>query len=76
MLKPLYETFLEERRFLKNCSPKTLRSYGQAWNAFESVLAPVKAPDEVRAAIKDGIVQKMNAGKVKPSSINSILEET
>lgn len=37
---------------------------------FESVLAPVKTSDEVRAAIKDGIVQKMNAGKVKPSSIN------
>jgi len=41
--KTLYETFLEERRFLKNCSPMTLRSYRQAWNAFESHLAPVSA---------------------------------
>lgn len=43
------------------------------WNAFEFVLAPVKALDEVRAAIKDGIVQEMNDGKVKPSSIDMYL---
>ena len=70
MLKTLYETFLQERRYLKNCSPKTLRSYGQAWNAFESVLAPVQSPDEIRMAIKTGILQKMNAGTIKPSSNN------
>ena len=52
MLKALYETFLQERRFLKNCSPKTLRSYGQAWDAFEFVLHPVKKADDVRAAVK------------------------
>jgi hypothetical protein len=27
-LKALYETLLQELRHLKNCSPKTLRSYG------------------------------------------------
>lgn len=73
MLKALYETFLQERRFLKNCSPKTLRSYGQAWNSFESVLAPVKNQDQIRTALKAGIVEKMNAGTVKPSSINVYL---
>ena len=69
MLKALYETFLQERRFLKNCSPKTLRSYGPAWNSFESFLAPVKTVDEIRSAIKAGVVEKMNAGKMRPSSI-------
>jgi len=73
VLKALYETFLDERRYLKNCSPKTLRSYGQAWNAFEPVLATVKTADEIRAAIKAGIIEKMNAGKMKPSSINVYL---
>lgn len=34
MLKALYQTFLQKRRFLKNCSLKILRSYGQAWNAY------------------------------------------
>src|SRR5215471_18000100 len=56
VLKSLYETFLQERRFLRNCSPKTLGSYGQAWDAFESVLIPLTSAEEVRAAIKDGIV--------------------
>jgi integrase/recombinase XerD len=73
VLKALYETFLQERRFLKNCSPKTLRSYGQAWDAFESVLLPVKNAEEVRAAVKSGVVEMMSAGKLKPSSINVYL---
>jgi integrase/recombinase XerD len=73
MLKALYETFLQERRFLKNCSPMTLRSYRQAWNAFESVLVPVKTTEEVRAAVKTGVVQLMSAGKLQPSSINVYL---
>ena len=73
MLKALYQTFLQERRFLKNCSPKTLRSYGQAWNAFEFVLLPVKNSEEVRAAVKTGIVEMMSAGKLQPSSINVYL---
>jgi integrase/recombinase XerD len=73
VLKPLFETFLQERRFLKNCSPKTLRSYGQAWDAFESVLLPVKNAEEVRAAVKTGVVEMMSAGKLQPSSINVYL---
>lgn len=73
MLKSLFETFLQERRFLKNCSPKTLRSYGQAWDAFESVLLPVKKSEEVRAAVKTGVVEMMSAGKLQPSSINVYL---
>jgi site-specific recombinase XerD len=73
MLKALYQTFLQERRFLKNCSPKTLRSYSQAWNAFDSVLMPVKNADEIRPAVKTGVVKMMSAGKLKPSSINVYL---
>ena len=71
--KTLYETFLEERRFLKNCSPMTLRSYRQAWNFFEAHLSPIKTPEGIRAALKGGVLEKMNAGKVKPSSINVYL---
>jgi site-specific recombinase XerD len=73
VLKPLYDTFLQERRFLKNCSPKTLRSYGQAWSAFESTLAPVTNVADVRAAVKAGVLAMMSDGKRKPSSINVYL---
>jgi hypothetical protein len=31
VVKELYDIFLQERRCLKNCSPMTLRSYGQAF---------------------------------------------
>jgi integrase/recombinase XerD len=73
VLTALYETFLQERRFLKNCSPKTIRSYGQAWDSFESVLLPVKKTEDVRAAVKAGVVEMMSAGKLQPSSINVYL---
>jgi len=73
VLKAFYDIFLQERRFLKNCAPKTLRSYRQAWNAFESVLAPVKKTEEARAAVKQGVVEMMSAGKLQPSSINVYL---
>ncbi|WP_321473905.1 site-specific integrase [uncultured Paludibaculum sp.] len=73
MLKALYDNFLQERRFLKNCSPKTLRSYGQAWDAFESVLVQVEEADAVRPALKNGVVQLMDSGRLKPSSINVYL---
>ncbi|HEY3443579.1 MAG TPA: site-specific integrase [Paludibaculum sp.] len=73
MLKALYQTFLQERRFLKNCAPKTLRSYGQAWDAFSAVLEPVTDASEVRQAVKAGVLQMMTAGKLQPSSINVYL---
>jgi integrase/recombinase XerD len=73
MLKALYQTFLQERRFLHNCAPKTIHSYGQAWNAFESVLTPLTKPEEIRLSMKQGIVQMMSAGKLQPSSINVYL---
>lgn len=66
MVTALYEAFLQERRFLKNCSPKTIRSYRQAWDSFESVIVPVKKTEEVRAAVKAGAVEMMNAGKPQP----------
>ena len=75
MLNALYQTFLQERRFLKNCSPKTLRSYRQAWHSFDPVLSPVKKSEDVRAAVKTGVVEMMTAGKLQPSSINVYLRE-
>jgi len=48
VLTALYETFLQERRFLKNCSPKTTRSYRQAWDSFESVFLPVNKIKDYR----------------------------
>ena len=62
MLKALYQTFLQERRFLKNCSPMTLRSYRQAWNAFESVLVSVKTTEDVRAAVKRDLGRDFKPG--------------
>ncbi len=62
--------FLQERRFLKNCSPMTLRSYDQAWDAFKFFLGDVKDGDSIRAALKNGVLALVSAGKLKPTSVN------
>ena len=73
MLKALYQTFLEERRFLKNCSAGTIRAYSQAWNAFDPFLSSVTIPEDVRPAVKSAVVAMMSDGKRKPSSVNCYL---
>jgi site-specific recombinase XerD len=70
VLKALFQTFLQERRFLRNCAQTTIRSYRQAWDAFAPVLASVQNSDEIRAAVKTGVIQMMNEGRLQPSSIN------
>ncbi len=37
------------------------------------VLLPVQKVEEVRAAVKTGVVEMMSAGKLQPSSINVYL---
>lgn len=73
MLKALYQTFLDERRFLKNCTAGTIRAYSQAWDAFEPFLEPIRSAEEVRNALKSGVVSLMSDGKRKPSSVNCYL---
>ena len=66
----LYELFLQDRQFLKNCRPKTIRSYRQAWNAFSAHLAGVARADQFRPALKQAVMAKMSEGRLKPSAIN------
>lgn len=58
MLKALYQTFLDERRFLKNCTAGTIRAYSQAWDAFEPFLNPITKPEDVRNAVKLGVARR------------------
>jgi hypothetical protein len=61
----LYELFLQDRQFLKNCRPKTIRSYRQAWNAFSSHLAGVARVDQFRPALKQAVMAKMSEGRLR-----------
>jgi integrase/recombinase XerD len=40
-MKDLFATFLKEKQFLNGVSPKTIRSYRQAYNAYQRVLSKV-----------------------------------
>ncbi len=38
-MEKLFADFLKEKEFLQDISPKTVRSYGQAFNAYQRVLS-------------------------------------
>jgi hypothetical protein len=44
MLLELFEKFLKEKQFLANISPKTVRSYKQAFNAYRRVVSKCELP--------------------------------
>jgi hypothetical protein len=43
-LSELFATFLKEKAFLSNLSPKTNRSYQQAFNAYQGILSKSDLP--------------------------------
>ena len=65
-----FQRFLEERRYLKGVSAKTLRCYRGAWNAFEPFLADVKSEKQLRGKLKDAV---MSMRQRKPSKSMKVL---
>jgi site-specific recombinase XerD len=70
---PSFTTYIEDRKYLKNVSPKTLAWLSDAWRPFRPHLEPVlsgggRLNDGLRAAIS-ALLEK----GVKPVSINSYL---
>ena len=83
MLLELFEKFLKEKQFLANISPKTVRSYRQAFNAYQRVLrgSGHSGRDDVptKDALKDFVIGMRESGlspgacNVYIRSINSFL---
>ena len=55
-LQDHFKRFLEERKYLKNVSIKTLTSYRCAWKAFEPFLADVQSEKQLRGKLKDAVI--------------------
>jgi site-specific recombinase XerD len=83
MLLELLERFLKEKQFLANISPKTVRSYRQAFNAYQRVLNGSGHSDRddvpTKDTLKDFVIGMREAGlspgacNVYIRSINSFL---
>src|SRR5512135_2390428 len=70
-----FQRFLEERKYLKGVSAKTLKCYRGAWNAFEPFLADVKSEKQLRGKLKDAVMtmrQRKPSGKVRALRVVSI----
>ena len=70
---PSFSDYVEDRKYLKNVSPKTLAWYGDAWKAFGPHVEPVLASGgRINDAIRSGVSALHDKG-VRPVSINSYL---
>lgn len=62
-----FDRFLQERTYLKNVSPETLRYYRWVHRAFQPILA-----EPTKAGMLD-CIQKLLADGVSPISVNTYL---
>ena len=67
MFSTLFEQFLQERRYLKNSSEKTIRFYKQSWGAFNRYVT--SGPQLTKATLNE-FVLKMRQSGLSPTSCN------
>ena len=73
LIVPSFTSYVEDRKYLKNVSPKTLAWFADAWKAFGPHLEPAlssggRLPDALKAAV----LTLLEKG-VRPVSVNSYL---
>lgn len=66
----LFERFIEESKYLKNLSPKTIISYNQAWAVYRRWLGTASNEPELKRATKDAVMGLVREAKIKSTSIN------
>jgi integrase/recombinase XerD len=64
----MFDDFLKHGKYLRNWSPRTLRTYRQAWSSFQSSL-PGKASEPTKAQLEAWVVWMRERG-VSPSGCN------
>jgi len=71
-LKELFANFLKEKTFLSGVSPKTIRSYRQAFNAYQRVLSSMSVNLEdlpTKDTLKDFVIGMRESG-LSPGACN------
>ncbi len=73
-LGELFKLFVEDRKYLKNVSKKTLTGYRSAWNAFGPYLGDVQQETAVKEGVKRAIIaiQKEARKKERPKGQRAI----
>ncbi len=70
---PSFQTYVDDRKYLKNVSPKTLAWYSDAWKSFGPHLEPVLATGgRLKDGLREAITELLSRG-VLPVSVNSYL---
>jgi integrase/recombinase XerD len=67
----LFEQFLQEREYLKNVTPATIKSYRCAWKAATRGLPELA--EQLDAKVLEGCVLKMRQAGLSPVSVNTHL---
>jgi len=67
-----FERFIQDRKYLKNVSPRTVSSYCEAWKAFQPFVEPAITNGTIREGLRQAIESLLARG-LKPVSVNSYL---
>ncbi|HEY7792260.1 MAG TPA: site-specific integrase, partial [Vicinamibacterales bacterium] len=66
----LFDQFVQERRYLKNVTPRTLRWYQEAFRAYRATLPPDSGPVPTKATLQHFVINWQERG-LKATSCNS-----
>jgi integrase/recombinase XerD len=70
---PSFQQYIEDRKYIKNVSPRTLSWYSDVWKAFGPHLEPVLASGgRLNDALRAGVTSLLSKG-IRPISVNSYL---
>ncbi len=70
---PSFASYIEDRRYLKNVSPRTLTWLGDVWKAFGSHLEPLLSSGDNLSTGLMAAISALLAKGVRPVSVNSYL---
>ena len=66
----LSASFVSERRYLQNVSPKTLEWYKCSFKAFDPYIAGATNQNDLRLAVRKAVMEMSEAGNLSLTSIN------
>ena len=69
----LQKAFVDERRYLKNVTAKTLIWYRSSFRAFSKHLDSITAEGQIKAGVKAGIIHLLEERGITPVSVNVYL---
>jgi integrase/recombinase XerC len=72
-LEILHTSYLREKKYIDNVSPKTVRFLTQSFNAFTRVVPEVSEVESLPGSLNEFVIRLRESGRVKPVTVNTYI---